>query len=123
MAPAPPNGELSVIDKIAQALVNDRFEGPNRSDPKLMVMKNGEVDECRVKKEYNEIVNKGPAAIRWAHENKKLNMTKVDARLVNEVVDRPNLPDKVKQRVREILKEMVMRIQGGDFDDEDSDED
>ena len=118
MAPAP-QFSTEVVNKIAQALVDFRFKGPSHGNEKLMVMADGVVNVPRVNEEYNKIIKTGPNAIRWAHKNKKLNLTKVDARLVDEVVNRPKLPATVKERVREILKERVKRIQGGDSDDED----
>ena len=72
--------------------------------------------------EYHQIVNKGPASIRWALAYGKLNLQTVDPRLLEEVTQRPNLPDAVKAHVKVLLREMAKRIQSGDYDSDDDDE-
>ena len=46
----------------------------------------------------------------------------VDPRLLDEVTNRPNLPDAVKDRVKVLLREMAERIQAGASDDEDDED-
>ena len=68
--------------------------------------------------EYRQVVHNGPASIRWAKEHGMLNMAEIDPRLLDEVTNRPNLPDAVKARVKVLLLEMAKRIQADDDDDE-----
>ena len=108
-----------VARMIAKALVKYRFFGPNHGDPKKLVMKNNEINDYRVKEEYKQVVNNVPASIRWAKEHGKLNFEKVDSRLLDEVTQRPNLPQTVKTCVEALLREMAEHIQdGADSDDE-----
>ena len=108
-----------VARMIAKALVKYRFFGPNHGDPKKLVMKNNEINGARVKEEYKQVVNNVPASIRWAKEHGKLNFEKVDSRLLDEVTQRPNLPQTVKTCVEALLREMAEHIQNGaDSDDE-----
>ena len=46
----------------------------------------------------------------------------MDVRLVDEVTNRPYLPDAVKERVKVLLREMAKRTQAGDSDDEDDED-
>ena len=82
-------------------------------------MKDMKINLYRLKQEYQQIVDNGPASIRWAKEHGKLNLQEVDPRLLDEVAHRPNLPDAVKARVKVLLREMAERIQADDSDDED----
>ena len=65
-----------------------------------------------------ETVEPNHVSIRWAKEHGMLNMAEIDPRLLDEVTNRPNLPDAVKARVKVLLLEMAKRIQADDDDDE-----
>ena len=115
-------GEGEVNKRIGQALFDYRYSGPNKGNPKKLVDKNNVINEHRLMDEYHQIVNKGPASIRWALAYGKLNLQTVDHRLLEEVTQRPNLPDAVKAHVKVLLREMAKRIQSGDYDSDDDDE-
>merc|ERR1712185_242106 len=115
LAPAVPNPSVLC----AETMIKYRFYGPNHSDPKAMVTKDNKINEYRICREYNEIVNKAPAAIRWAREHGKLNTAKIDPRLLNEVMTWPHRTEAVKKHVKKLLFEMAERIQNGDDDDDD----
>ena len=108
----------TVTNKIAEALITYRFTGKNAGNSEKLVDRNNQINKHRVREEYNQIVFKGPKAIRWAKENGKLNMDVVDPRLVDEVMNRPNLPDAVKERVWELLLEKAVRIRDEGDDEE-----
>ena len=65
--------EGGVYKQIAQALVTYRYTGKNAADPKKLVMLDGQINESKLIAEYNQIVSNGPASIRWAKANGKLN--------------------------------------------------
>ena len=46
----------------------------------------------------------------------------VDPRLLDEVTNRPNIPEQVKDRVKVLLRKMAERVQAGDSDDEDDED-
>ena len=47
----------------------------------------------------------------------------VDPRLLDEMTNRPNIPEPVKDRVKVLLRDMALRVKAGDFDDDEDDED
>ena len=162
---------MCTLSQIAQALVTYRYSSKNAANPKILVMKDNQINEYRLLEEYNQVVRNGPASIRWAKEHGKLNLADsnragiepatcsrsgrrlkrafpgcshpmgphqapsrpadvagsirtraVDPRLLDEVTNRRNLPDPVKDRVKVLLREMAERIQAGDSDDEDDED-
>ena len=124
LPPPPPDDNYAQLsdnatNNLAQALCDYRYNGRNKANPKKLVMKNGVINDYRLKEEYRQIVDNGPNSIRWAIANGKLNMMVMDARLVAEVSLRPELPAKVKKCVLEKLKEMAKRI----IEEDDSDDD
>ena len=112
-----------VADTIARALFNYRFTGNNAGNLQRLVMKDKDrtINWSRLREEYRQVVSVGPRGIRWAKEHVKLNYAEIDPRLLDEVTARPNLPDAVKARVRELLHDEAKRVQAGDYYDDDDD--
>ena len=107
--------------KMAEVACASRYNGPNPGNINKLVMITGGVNEIQMAKEYDQVVNKGPESIRWAAANGRLNEATIDSRLIDEAINRPVLPQGVKDQVWVILKETVARLQStgrDDFDDE-----
>ena len=110
---------LMLARAIATALCTFRFEGPNRGKKRNLVMAGGKINKKRLDKEYVQVVERGPAAIRWCQKNRpRIDLQVHDARLVEEVTRRPNLPEAVKDHVKVLLGEMARRQLAGDGSDD-----
>ena len=109
---------------IAEALVGFRYKNLKKGHARCLVVKDSVTHVMRFKKdslekEHHQCVQGAINAIRWANRHGKLKSDMMDSRLLEEVLERPNLPPAVGDHVMVLLKEKAQRV----IDDDDSEED
>ena len=123
----PPPTRKPAYEMIAEALVGFRYNKLNKAQcQRRLVVKDSVTHTMRLnhpslRKEHLQCVQGGPNSIRWAMKHGKLKSDSVDSRLLQEVIERPELPPAVGDHVMVLLKEKAQRII--DDDDDSSSED